>query len=78
MEYIIEGIARAIELIFSLDREIYEIVGRSVRFALTAVLLATIVGVPVGFLIGSREFRGKPAVITLLNTLMALPTVVIG
>jgi tungstate transport system permease protein len=78
MEYIIEGIARAIELIFSLDREIYGIVGRSVRFALTATILATIVGVPVGFLIGSREFRGKPAVITLLNTLMALPTVVVG
>jgi tungstate transport system permease protein len=78
MEYIIDGIARAIELIFSFDREIYGVVGRSVRFALTAVLLASMVGVPVGFLIGSRDFRGKPAVITLLNTLMALPTVVIG
>lgn len=78
MEYIIEGIARAIELIFSLDREIYGIVGRSVRFALTATMLATIVGVPTGFFIGSRDFRGKPAVITLLNTLMALPTVVLG
>ena len=78
MEYIIEGIARAIELIFSLDQEIYGIVGRSVRFALTATMLATVVGVPTGFFIGSREFRGKPALITLLNTLMALPTVVLG
>jgi tungstate transport system permease protein len=78
MEYIIEGLAKALELIFSLDREIYAIVGRSVRFALTATLLAAVAGVPLGFVIGSKNFRGKPAIITLLNTLMALPTVVVG
>jgi tungstate transport system permease protein len=78
MEYIIEGLAKALELIFSLDREIYAIVGRSVRFALTATLLAAVAGVPLGFVIGSKSFKGKPAVITLLNTLMALPTVVVG
>ena len=78
MEYIIEGLAKALELVFSLDREIYGIVGRSVRFALTATLLAAVAGVPLGFVIGSKSFKGKPAVITLLNTLMALPTVVVG
>ena len=78
MEYIIEGIVKALELIFSLDGEVYGIVGRSVRFALTATMLATAVGVPAGFFIGSRDFKGKPAVITLFNTLMALPTVVVG
>ena len=78
MEYIIEGLAKALELIFSLDREIYAIVGRSVRFALTATLLAAVAGVPLGFVIGSKSFKGKPAIITLLNTLMALPTVVVG
>jgi tungstate transport system permease protein len=78
MEYIIEGLGKALELIFSLDPEIYGIVGRSVRFALTATLLAALAGVPLGFVIGSRSFKGKPAVITLLNTLMALPTVVVG
>ena len=78
MEYIAEGLAKALELIFSLDREIYAIVGRSVRFALTATLLAAAAGVPLGFVIGSKSFKGKPAIITLLNTLMALPTVVVG
>lgn len=78
MEYIIEGLAKALELIFSLDGEIYAIVGRSVRFALTATLLAAAAGVPLGFVIGSKSFKGKPAIITLLNTLMALPTVVVG
>jgi tungstate transport system permease protein len=70
MEYIIEGLAKALE--------IYGIVGRSVRFALTATLLAAVAGVPLGFAIGSKSFKGKPAIITLLNTLMALPTVVVG
>ena len=78
MEYIIEGLAKALQLIFSLDGEIYAIVGRSVRFALTATLLAAVAGVPLGFVIGSKSFKGKPAIITLLNTLMALPTVVVG
>jgi tungstate transport system permease protein len=78
MEYIIEGLAKALELIFSLDREIYGIVGRSVRFALTATMLAAVAGVPLGFVIESKSFKGKPAIITLLNTLMALPTVVVG
>jgi tungstate transport system permease protein len=78
MEYIIEGLAKALELIFSLDQEVYGIVGRSVRFALTATLLAAVAGVPLGFVIGSKSFKGKPAIITLLNTLMALPTVVVG
>jgi tungstate transport system permease protein len=78
MDYIIEGLGKALELIFSLDREIYGIVGRSVRFALTATLLAAVAGVPLGFVIGSKSFKGKPALVTLLNTLMALPTVVVG
>jgi tungstate transport system permease protein len=78
MEYIIEGLAKALELIFSLDQEIYGIVGRSVQFALMATLLAAVAGVPLGFVIGSKSFKGKPAIITLLNTLMALPTVVVG
>jgi ABC-type tungstate transport system substrate-binding protein len=44
MDYIIEGVVRALDLIFSLDKEIYGIVGRSVRFALTATLFATLGG----------------------------------
>ena len=78
MDYLVEGLLKAFELIFCLDNEIYGIVERSVRFALIATLFASLLGVPVGFLIASKSFRGKPAVITLLNTLMALPTVVIG
>jgi tungstate transport system permease protein len=78
MTYIINGIIEAFNLIFSFDSEVYGIVGRSLQFALTAAFLATAAGVPVGFIIASKQFRGKSVVITLLNTSMALPTVVVG
>jgi tungstate transport system permease protein len=78
MDYIIEGVIKAFGLIFSFDSEIYGVVGRSIYFALTATLLATVVGVPTGFIVATKNFRGKPFVMTLLNTAMALPTVVVG
>ena len=43
-----------------------------------STLIASAMGIPLGFLIAIRHFRGKRGVITLLNTLLALPTVVIG
>jgi len=43
-----------------------------------STIVASILGVPLGFFIAVNEFRGKRAVITVLNTLLALPTVVIG
>ncbi len=78
MEYLVEAFGESTKLIFSLDREIYGIVGRSLVFSLTATFLASLFGVPIGFLIGTRRFRGKSGLLTVMNTLMALPTVVIG
>lgn len=43
-----------------------------------AIALAGIVGVPLGTLVGLGKFKGRRAVLTCLNTLMALPTVVVG
>ncbi len=40
--------------------------------------MAALCGVPIGFLVGTKRFRGKSGLLTLMNTLMALPTVVIG
>ena len=62
----------------SMSGEIVEILFTSLRVSLVAILLATLVGVPVGIALGSNEFRGKRAVVTVLNTLMALPTVLVG
>jgi len=78
MGYLVEAMGDSVNLIFSLDREIYGIVGRSLYFALTATSLAALLGVPIGFLVGTKRFRGRSGLLTVMNTLMALPTVVIG
>lgn len=78
MTYILDGFIKALQLIFSLDREVFSAVLVSLRVSCIAIVFATIVGLPLGFCVGLREFRGKRFVVTVLNTLMALPTVVVG
>ena len=78
MDFIIEGIQKAFQLIFSLDREIFNIVLLSVRVSLTAIILASLVGIPLGFLMAVKDYWGKRLIVALVNTLLALPTVVVG
>jgi len=78
MFLITEGLKKALALIFSLDPEVLSVVLISVKVSLTATVLATLIGVPIGFAIGINEFKGKTIITILLNTLMAIPTVVIG
>ena len=65
----------ALQLVFAADPELMEIVGLSLRVSLTSTLIAGVLGVPLGFVIGFNSFRGKRVVITLLNTLLALGVV---
>jgi tungstate transport system permease protein len=50
----------------------------SLRIACSATLLCAVIGIPLGFHIAVKSFRGKQLLITVLNTLLALPTVVVG
>jgi tungstate transport system permease protein len=78
MDYIVDAFLGAFWLILSLDREIYSITLLSLWVAGTATVIATLIGVPLAYAIATRDFLGKRAVLTLSNTLMALPTVVVG
>ena len=78
MNYLFEGVKKAIELIFTLDREVYGIALFSLRMALTATFISILIGVPLGVMIAIKSFWGKRGVVIILNTLMALPTVVVG
>ena len=78
MDYIIDGIKKAILLIFTADREIFSIVLVSLRVSGVAIIFAIILGVPLGFIVTTKKFPGRKTVATILNTLMALPTVVVG
>jgi tungstate transport system permease protein len=78
MNYILDGFREALRLILSLDREVFSAVFISLRVSCTAIVFAAVVGMPLGFYVAIKEFRAKRLVITILNTLMALPTVVVG
>jgi len=78
MDLIVDSFISAIFLVISFDPEMISIVFVSLKVSCISTVLASVIGVPVGFMIAFEEFAGKRMVITLLNTLLALPTVVIG
>ena len=78
MEFLLDSLFSAALLVISLDPEVLSIVGVSLRVSGTSTFLTTILGVPLGFWIAFSTFPGKRLLITCLNTLLAVPTVVIG
>ena len=78
MEEIWNGVLRAIELIATLNPEVLEITARSLFISFSAVFVAAAIGIPLGALIELREFRGKKALVNLIQTLYGLPTVTVG
>ncbi len=75
---VIEGFIEAINLIITLNPQVVEIAIRSLYVSLTATLFAALIALPVGAVIYFYEFRGKHAVVSTLQTLYALPTVIVG
>lgn len=78
MQYIADGLAEAIRIILTLDKEFVGIVSVSLMVAFASTTLATIFGVSFGVFVTQKRFPGRSAVITILNTLMSMPTVVVG
>ncbi len=68
----------AIRLVVSADPDLIEIVLLSLRVSLSAVFLAALMGMPLGALLALRQFPGRTALVTVLNSLMGLPPVVVG
>ena len=78
MQFLLDSFHSALLLLWSIDPALLEIVTVSLKVSSSSTLIASMVGVPAGFLIAFREFPGKRLLITILNTLLALPTVVVG
>ena len=78
MDFIADGFIQAFRLLFSMDEETMNILVTTLQ--LTAVSMGGIplLGLPLGFLLGYFDFPGKRCVRTVVDTLLALPTVVIG
>jgi len=78
MTTLADSLDLAASLIGGPDPELMEIVLLSLRVSLTAVTIATVIGLPLGALLGLTRFPGRQALIVLANTLMGLPPVVVG
>ncbi len=68
----------AFALLAALDPGLWAIVGRSLGVSVCACALACALGLPLGAWLGVRAFRGRGVVLALLNTALALPSVVVG
>lgn len=73
-----EGFLKAFSLIYNLDQELLGIILLSLKVSGTALIVSSIIGVPAGAVIGLKKFPGRGFIITLLNTFMGLPPVVVG
>ena len=72
------ALSTAVQLIVSLDPDLAEIVSLSLYVSLTAVVISTIIGVPLGAAVSMMRFPGRRGVLIILNALMGLPPVVVG
>jgi tungstate transport system permease protein len=77
-DFLFQGIIRAFELIFSLNPYIMSITGVSIKVSGTATIFGALTAIPMAFVITFMKFRGRQALITLINTGMGLPSVFVG
>lgn len=78
MDLIVEGTLKAFLLLFTLDPEVINITILSLKVSGAATLISTVLGVSVGTLVALSTFPGKRFVVSLINTGMGLPPVVVG
>jgi tungstate transport system permease protein len=78
MDFLAEGMRRGLALLLAGDAEVYGIALLTFRVALAATIIACGFGIPLGFVLATRRFWGRRAALTVVNTALAFPTVVVG
>ena len=78
MDYITDGFSRAIELLLSWDEETYSAIFTTIRVSSFSILISLFFGMPAGFILGYKDFFGRKIIRSIVDTLLALPTVVVG
>ncbi|QED49256.1 ABC transporter permease [Cytobacillus dafuensis] len=78
MDLLIEGMREAIEMLISGNPEIFEITWLTLKVSLSAILISTLIGIPIGVILGLTAFRGRRLLLVLVNIGMGLPPVVAG
>lgn len=78
MDLIWEGIAKAAALLAALDREVLAITWLSLKVSGIATLISLVIGISSGTLLALSDFPGKRLIVSIVNTGMGLPPVVVG
>ncbi|MBI1878272.1 MAG: ABC transporter permease [Chloroflexi bacterium] len=78
MKDLLQGLIQAIELIFSFNPAVYEVIWLSLAIAGVSLFCSSLVGIPLGAFLGLKRFPGRRLVMALLYTGMGFPPVVIG
>ena len=76
--FFFNALISSFNLIFNYDTSLYNIVFTSLKVSFSAVFIGSLIALPLGIIIALNKFIGKKMLMIFLNTLMALPTVVIG
>ncbi|PAB59877.1 ABC transporter permease [Anaeromicrobium sediminis] len=78
MSYILDGFKEAINLLLSLNTEIYSIILLSIYVSISSTIISALIGIPAGFYMGLKNFRFKKTITRIIYTCMSLPPVVVG
>ena len=78
MDVVLDGLAKALSLLVHLDPEVLGITALSLEISAAATLLSLVVGISAGVAVALSRFPGKRLVVSLVNTGMGLPPVVVG
>jgi tungstate transport system permease protein len=78
MDTVIEGLKKGLLLIFTLDREVFQISVFTVKITATATLISILISFPLALLLAWKEFPGRRLIISLANLGMGLPPTVVG
>ncbi len=78
MKDLLQGVVQAFGLIISLDPALYEVIWLSLYVSGVALAYSTLIGIPMGALLGLKRFTGRKLVMALLYTGMGFPPVVVG
>jgi len=78
MDYLIEGFFGAFTLLLQGHAETYDAVFTTIKVSSLSILISTIIGLPLGFLLSYYNFPGKKHIRAVVDTLLSLPTVVVG
>lgn len=78
MDIYANAISDAFRLLTAGDKSVWPVVILSIRVSGSAILIATLIGIPIGYLLGMGRFGARNALMVLVNTAMGFPPVVIG